>query len=129
MNRHFLCMDRHILELGAWAYLILPIHMRGYAGNSEWVIDLLGDHIFLLLFVLQHLFFPFHLFYKPFLVIFFPKVLNKGWVFMTDRLEQLRLLRWAESTHRTIKKQGREGREHSPNLQGYTSLIDWIQQS
>lgn len=51
-------------------------------------------YIFTFLFVLQHLFFRFDLFYKPFLGIFFPEILNEAWVFMTDRLGQLRPLRW-----------------------------------
>lgn len=60
-------------------------------------------YIFTFLFVLQHLFFRFDLFYKPFLGIFFPEILNEAWVFMTDRLGQLRPLRWVESIQGNVE--------------------------
>lgn len=92
---------------GAWVFLIL---LSGHPGRTEGVIAFPGEHMFLLLcFILQHLFFCVcftNLSYR----FSFLKHWIKPWVFMICHLEQLRLLWWAESPYRALRRQGRQGR-------------------
>lgn len=123
-----LCLYRHISRLGAWVCLMVLIHsvsstLCEYAGNTQWVIGLLREHIVLLLYLFYSSYsFPFICFTNLSLEFSSPKYWMKpGFSWLPPVMGRKHV--------QGMRRRWGKGETTVPHLQGCTVLGGWIQQS